>query len=147
MAAVLLVYIALSILADVKCDKIPNALTAAAMAAGVIIRLVRAGPSCLPLIIADIVIAFLATFILFVIKALRGGDCKMLCAISAMIGMKDCGYVFLLSLIPATFIGIGMMIFTKKKLFSKTMIHYSIPIAIGVCIYLVLNCSDMFLFF
>lgn len=147
MAAVLLVYIALSILADVKCDKIPNALTAAAMAAGVIIRLVRAGPSCLPLIIADIIIAFLVTFILFVIKALRGGDCKMFCAISAMIGMKACGYVFLLSLIPATFIGIGMMIFTKRKLFSKTMIHYSIPIAVGVCVYLVLSWSDQVIFF
>ena len=147
MAAVLLVYVTLSILADVKSDKIPNALTAAAMTAGVIIRLVRAGPSCLPLIIVDIVIVFLATFILFAIKALRGGDCKMFCAISAMIGMKACGYVFLLSLIPATFIGIGMMICTKKKLFSKTMIHYSIPIAIGVCVYLVLSWSDQVIFF
>ncbi len=147
MAGVLLVYVTLSVLADVKSDKIPNALTAAAMAAGVIIRLARAGPSCLPLVVADIVIAFLVTFILFAIKALRGGDCKMFCAISAMLGMKACGCVFLLSLIPAAFIGIGMMIFTKKKVFSKTLIHYSIPIAIGVCIYLIMNCSELCTFF
>ena len=72
---------------DLKDGKIPNALNLAGIFTGLILSLVRAGPGGLPDTLCGVTVMFFITFLLFLTHALRGGDGKLLCAISAILGL------------------------------------------------------------
>ncbi|MCR5210169.1 MAG: A24 family peptidase [Lachnospiraceae bacterium] len=124
-----------AVVTDVRTDKIPNVLTVIGIITGALFRIILSGPGEAGAIIVDVAAAFAVTFILFLIKALRGGDGKLLCALSAMLGFPATVMILVFSLLLAAVVGCVKMIFTKRKLFSKTFIHFSIPMACSVMVY------------
>ena len=127
-----------SVTADLMTDKIPNALTLTGLTAGMLIALERAGPSGLIGVMKDVVLMFLVTFLLFRLRALRGGDGKMLCALAALLGLQTAATILLYSLFLAVMIGAGKILREtkqKRKRKGPTGIHYSIPILCSVIIY------------
>ena len=126
---------AIAVITDLRTDKIPNVLTVAGIITGALIRILLRGPGEAVTVFVDVTAAFAVTFILFLIKALRGGDGKLLCALSAMLGLPAGGMILMFSLIFAAAGGCIKMIFTKRKLLSKTMIHFSVPTACAVIVY------------
>ncbi|MBR3514790.1 MAG: prepilin peptidase [Lachnospiraceae bacterium] len=127
-----------SVTADLMTDKIPNALTLTGLTAGMLIALERAGPSGLIGVMKDVVLMFLVTFLLFRLRALRGGDGKLLCALAALLGLQTAATILLYSLFLAVMIGAGKILREtkqKRKRKGPTGIHYSIPILCSVIIY------------
>ena len=127
-----------SVTADLMTDKIPNALTLTGLTAGMLIALERAGPSGLIGVMKDVVLMFLVTFLLFRLRALRGGDGKLLCALAALLGLQTAATILLYSLFLAVMIGVGKILREtkqKRKRKGPTGIHYSVPILCSVIIY------------
>ena len=127
-----------SVTADLMTDKIPNALTLTGLTAGMLIALERAGPSGLIGVMKDVVLMFLVTFLLFRLRALRGGDGKLLCALAALLGLQTAATILLYSLFLAVMIGAGKSLREtkqKRKRKGPTGIHYSVPILCSVIIY------------
>ena len=127
-----------SVTADLMTDKIPNALTLTGLTAGMLIALERAGPSGLIGVMKDVVLMFLVTFLLFCLRALRGGDGKLLCALAALLGLQTAATILLYSLFLAVMIGAGKILREtkqKRKRKGPTGIHYSVPILCSVIIY------------
>ncbi len=127
-----------SVTADLMTDKIPNALTLTGLTAGMLIALERAGPSGLIGVMKDVVLMFLVTFLLFCLRALRGGDGKLLCALTALLGLQTAATILLYSLFLAVMIGAGKILREtkqKRKRKGPTGIHYSVPILCSVIIY------------
>ena len=127
-----------SVTADLMTDKIPNALTLTGLTAGMLIALERAGPSGLIGVMKDVVLMFLVTFLLFRLRALRGGDGKLLCALAALLGLQTAATILLYSLFLAVMIGAGKILREtkqKRKRKGPTGIHYSVPILCSVIIY------------
>ena len=127
-----------SVTADLMTDKIPNALTLTGLTAGMLIALERAGPSGLIGVMKDVVLMFLVTFLLFRLRALRGGDGKLLCTLAALLGLQTAATILLYSLFLAVMIGAGKILREtkqKRKRKGPTGIHYSVPILCSVIIY------------
>ena len=102
------------------------------------IALERAGPSGLIGVMKDVVLMFLVTFLLFCLRALRGGDGKLLCALAALLGLQTAATILLYSLFLAVMIGAGKILREtkqKRKRKGPTGIHYSVPILCSVIIY------------
>ncbi len=139
MLAVLIVcLLTASVTADLMTDKIPNALTITGLTAGLLLVSGRAGPEGLLLGIRDAALMFLMTFLLFRVRALRGGDGKLLCALAAILGIRMGVTILLYSMILAIVIGAGKILWqTMKKERKKnelTRIHYSVPIMLATLI-------------
>ena len=135
-----------SVTADLMTDKIPNALTLTGLTAGMLIALERAGPSGLIIVMKDVVVMFLVTFLLFRFRALRGGDGKLLCALAALLGLQTAATILLYSLFLAVVFGAGKILREeiqitkrikkqKRKRKGPTGIHYSVPILCSTLIY------------
>ena len=128
----------IAVTADLMTDKIPNALTLTGLTAGMLIALERAGPSGLIGVMKDVVLMFLVTFLLFRLRALRGGDGKLLCALAALLGLQTAATILLCSLFLAVMIGAGKILREtkqKRKRKGPTGIHYSVPILCSVILY------------
>ena len=135
MSVLAIITSAIAVITDLKSDKIPNILTIAALIIGIILRIMINGAGEVGKIVIDVAVVFAITFVLFLIKALRGGDGKLLCAISAMLGLPAAAMILFGALVLAAVVGCIKMIFTKRKLLSKTMIHFSVPMACSVILY------------
>ncbi len=124
---------ALAAVFDLKEERIPNVLNLAGILAGFILRLYRAGPGGLPAVVTDTAAMFMITFLLFLTHALRGGDGKLLCAISAIQGLiPGCRILFtaLVLSIPA---GLIKRFETDN---SPTTIHFALPVFLSVLLWL-----------
>ena len=124
-----------SVLADLKTDRIPNALTAAGMAAAVIVGTARDGPSGLPHILMDVLLMFIITFLLFAFKALRGGDGKLMCVTAAFLGFKASLIILFTAMIIASAAGIIKKFFCGRVTGKYTYIHFSVPVAAAAALY------------
>ncbi len=128
----------ISVTADLKTDKIPNALTVTGLTAGLLCALERAGPPGLIIVIRDAGIMFFITFLLFRLRALRGGDGKLLCALAALLGISTGLKILVYSMGFAVLIGAGKILWLelKKQRNRKelTRIHYSVPILLATVI-------------
>ncbi|MBR1470003.1 MAG: prepilin peptidase [Lachnospiraceae bacterium] len=130
-----------AVTADLMTDRIPNALTVTGMAAGFLYAFARAGPPALLPVLGDVFVMFLVTFLLFALRALRGGDGKLLCALSALLGIHDCFRILFYSMLFALLIGGGkciLQIRKEKKITwppkRLTKIHYSVPILLATAV-------------
>jgi len=134
MLAVAVCFVTLAVAFDLKTDRIPNALNLTGLTAGLFMTFMRAGPTGLLPCIRGIALMFAATFLLYRLRAMRGGDGKMLCALSAVFGEIGGFRILLWSLVSASVIGLPQIM--KKKKGDRTKIHCSLPIAFGVMLYL-----------
>lgn len=133
-----------SVSADLMTDRIPNALTATGLTAGLLLSLERAGPPGLSAVMRDVMIMFFLTFLLFRLRAMRGGDGKLLCALTALLGIQTGITILLYSMLLVSVYGAGMLLWRgwkRKKekgngrpgmrLRMRTKIHYSVPIMLA----------------
>ena len=100
------VFCALCVFFDMKNDRIPNPLTAVFFVAAVILRIIGKGTEDIPWLLMDTAAVFAATLILFGFKALRGGDGKMMCVVSAMCGMKAAFMILFLAMAIGSLAGL-----------------------------------------
>ena len=118
---------------DLKDERIPNELNLAGIFTGLIIRLIRAGPGGLPAAGLSVAAMFTITFLLFLTHALRGGDGKLLCAISAIMGLVPGCRILITALVISVPAGLIKRIVTSK---SPTTIHFAVPVFISVLLWL-----------
>jgi Flp pilus assembly protein protease CpaA len=124
---------ALATVFDLKDGRIPNALNLTGILAGFILRLYRAGPGGLPGVVTDTTAMFMITFLLFLTHALRGGDGKLLCAISAILGLIPGCRILLTALVISIPAG---LIKKPEAENSPTTIHFALPVFLSALIWL-----------
>ena len=132
------VFCALCVYFDMKNDRIPNPLTAVFFVAAVILRIIGKGTEDIPWLLMDTAAVFAATLILFGFKALRGGDGKMMCVISAMCGMKAAFIILFLAMVIGSLAGFVKKAVSGKKITDLTYIHFSIPVAVSTVLYIMI---------
>ena len=119
----------LTVSADLMTDRIPNALTLTGLAAGLLQALVQAGAPGLLSSAAAAAAMFFICYLLFVIKAMRGGDGKLLCALASMCGFAVGKNILILSLLIAVMIGLPAAV--SKRFKGRTQIHFSVPVLLA----------------
>ncbi len=140
MIPILLLLTALSVITDATTDRIPAFLPLAGILCGIALALQRAGPYGLITVLTDTLAMFIITFLLFLTHALRGGDGKLLCAISAITGLGPGCRILFMALLVSVPIG-----FVKKCILcrnasdgsgqSLTYIHFSIPVLVAALLF------------
>ncbi len=119
----------LTVSADLMTDRIPNALTLTGLASGILQAFVQAGAPGLLSSTAAAAAVFLICYLLFVIKAMRGGDGKLLSALASMCGFKAGMNILILSLLIAVIIGLPAA--ASKRFRGRTQIHFSVPVLLA----------------
>lgn len=123
MFAGLFFFLVLAVIFDLKTYRIPNALTMAGMAAGLIYNLYRAGPPGLPAGATDLLISTAILYPLYMIQCLGAGDIKLLSVISIFLGWKQGLVISIYSLAAGAVLGIlkGSILFAVRR--SKSRIQ------------------------
>lgn len=75
-------------LIDVRTRRIPNWLTFAALAAGVLVQVMRAGIAGVPVALGGAVLGLGLLLPFYVIRAVGAGDVKLLAALGALVGAQ-----------------------------------------------------------
>lgn len=139
-----------SVSADLMTDRIPNALTATGLAAGLLLASERAGPPGLFAVFRDVLLMFFLTFLLFRLRAMRGGDGKLLCALTALLGIQTGIFILLYSMLLTSIFGTGILLWRgwkkqkakerpgmsgrREKHGERITIHYSVPIMLATLV-------------
>jgi prepilin peptidase CpaA len=95
---------------DVLYRRIPNWLTAGGVCAGIAMNsfIYRGWPG-LRLSLAGMGVAFAAYFVLYSLRAMGGGDVKLMAAIGALVGARDWFGIFLITAIVGGVAGLAMV--------------------------------------
>src|ERR1700722_2749660 len=95
---------------DVLYRRIPNWLTIGGVFAGIALNsfIYRGWPG-LRLSLAGLAVGFAAYFILYTLRAMGGGDVKLMAAIGALVGMRDWFGIFLITAIVGGVAGLAMV--------------------------------------
>lgn len=141
MVAGLFFFLVLAVIMDLRTFRIPNALTMAGMAAGVICQLYRAGPPGMFEAVKNLICSILILFPLYLLKCLGAGDIKLLSVITIFLGWKQGMKISIYSLFAGAAIGImkGSILFAirhnllkkegkkqrKEKITGKEAFFYS----------------------
>ena len=128
--AMVVCLLVLTVTADLMTDRIPNALTLTGLVAGLWHAYEWAGPSGLVSAVTAAGAMFLLGFVLFQLKALRGGDGKFLSVLASMLGLVWSGKVLLLAMLMSALWGIPRLI--KEK--ESVSIHFSVPVMLAALI-------------
>lgn len=119
MIAGLFFFLVLAVILDLRTYRIPNALTAAGMAAGLIYHLYRAGPPGMLLALKDLTLIIMIFFPIYQIKGLGAGDIKLLSVISMFLGWKRGLVISIYSLFIGAVLGITkesiLFVIRRKK--------------------------------
>lgn len=107
MIAGLFLFLVLAVMLDIRTYRIPNALTMAGMAVGVIYQLYRAGPPGMFRAVMDLAGSILIMFPLYMIRCLGAGDIKLLSVISIFLGWKRGMIISIYSLFAGALLGIA----------------------------------------
>lgn len=110
---------------DIRTYKIPNALTVAGMAAGIIYRLYGLGPPGLFAAVTDLIAGMMILFPLYLIRCLGAGDIKLLTVISTFLGWKVTLIVSFYSLMIGAVIGLlkrSILFALQRKHFKNALI-------------------------
>lgn len=134
-AAMMLCLLVLTVVADLWTDRIPDALTLTGLAAGLIHGYEQAGLQGLLASIAAAAAIFAICFLLFMIKALRGGDGKLMSALGAMTGFAVGWNILLLSFLIALIIGFPAVLAKRSE--GRTYIHFSVPVLLAALIMMI----------
>lgn len=116
MVAGLFFFLVLAVIMDLRTFRIPNALTMAGMAAGVICQLYRAGPPGMFEAVKDLICSILILFPLYLLKCLGAGDIKLLSVITIFLGWEQGMKISIYSLFAGAAIGImkGSILFAIR---------------------------------
>ncbi len=123
----------LTVTADLMTDRIPNALTLTGLVAGLWHAYVRAGPSGLVSAMTAAALMFLLGLALFFLKALRGGDGKLMTALASMLGLSLSGKVLLMAMALTAAWGVPRLIKEKKSV----SVHFSVPVMMATLMFMV----------
>lgn len=117
MIAGLFFFLVLAVILDLRAYRIPNALTVAGMAVGVIYQLYRAGPPGMFIAVKDLICSILILFPLYVIRCLGAGDIKLLSVITTFLGWKQGMIISVYSLFAGAAMGIikGSILFALRR--------------------------------
>ena len=132
MVPALIILTALAAVSDLGDEKIPNALNLAGILAGLCLSFIRAGPGGLLSVCRDCTAMFCITFLLFLTHALRGGDGKLLCAISAIMGLTYGCRVLVTALVISVPAGLIKKTETGN---SPTTIHFAVPVFLSALLW------------
>lgn len=142
MIAGLFLFLVLAVMLDIRTYRIPNALTMAGMAVGVIYQLYRAGPPGMFTAVMDLVGSILIMFPLYMIRCLGAGDIKLLSVISIFLGWKRGMIISIYSLFAGALLGIIkrfiLFAFRQKKITDQKVFIKQKSIKTlgkGVCIH------------
>ncbi|WP_136446114.1 A24 family peptidase [Alkalihalobacillus alcalophilus] len=112
----LFLYLLVALYMDVRYQKLPNWLTAGAMAVGLVFHLIMNGIDGLIFSVLGLLVAGLIFLLLYVFKALGAGDVKLFAGIGALIGVVNVLNVMMYSIIYAGLIAIVLLVFTRTFL-------------------------------
>jgi prepilin peptidase CpaA len=95
---------------DVLYRRIPNWLTIAGVLAGIALNsfIYRGWPG-LRLSLVGLAVGFAAYFILYSLRAMGGGDVKLMAAVGALVGVRDWFGIFLITAIVGGIAGLAMV--------------------------------------
>lgn len=128
---ILLVAIALFMLAaygDIKTLRIPNGLTAAVAALGVLHLVALGDPTAALYTIGVGVLIFLVGLVLFVCRIIGGGDVKLLTATTLLIGYYDVFSFLLLMSVFGALVSLVLFVMHRFKV-SGVPVPYGVAIA------------------
>ena len=133
----------LAVAADLKTDRIPNELTFSGICIGLLLAFLRAGPCGLLSATGSVLAMFVITFLIFLTNALKGGDGKLLCAVSAILGLNDGLKILFLAMIISVPLGLVIHLVknrgkTISALKQSIKLHFSVPLLIASAWYLCL---------
>lgn len=128
MIAGLFFFLVLAVILDLRTYRIPNALTMAGMAVGVIYQLYRAGPPGMFRAVKDLVISIMLLFPLYWIKCLGAGDIKLLSVVAIFLGWKQGVIVSIYSLFAGALMGVikWSVFFGLRRKKSKDQCNFRI---------------------
>lgn len=117
MIAGLFFFLVLAVILDLRTYRIPNVLTMAGMAVGVIYQLYRAGPPGMFGAVKDLIGSILILFPLYIIRCLGAGDIKLLSVVTAVLGWKQGMTISIYSLFAGAAMGIikGSILFVLRR--------------------------------
>ncbi|MCR4585657.1 MAG: A24 family peptidase [Lachnospiraceae bacterium] len=118
---------------DLKNGRIPNRLNLAGIFSGFVLSLIRAGPGGLPDTVTAVAVMFVITFLLFLTHALRGGDGKLLCAVSAILGLTAASRILFTAMLLSIPAGLRIRHETSK---SPTTIRFAVPVFFSVLLWI-----------
>ncbi|MDE6686471.1 MAG: A24 family peptidase [Lachnospiraceae bacterium] len=117
MIAGLFFFLVLAVILDLRTYRIPNVLTMAGMAVGVIYQLYRAGPPGMFGAVKDLIGSILILFPLYIIRCLGAGDIKLLSVVTVFLGWKQGMTICIYSLFVGAAMGIikGSILFVLRR--------------------------------
>lgn len=117
MIAGLFFFLVLAVILDLRTYRIPNALTMAGMAVGVIYQLYRAGPPGMFGAVKDLIGSILLLFPLYIVRCLGAGDIKLLSVVTIVLGWKQGMIISIYSLFAGAAMGIikGSILFASRR--------------------------------
>ena len=133
--AMMICLLVLTATADLWTDRIPDALTLTGLAAGLIYGFEKAGLRGLVSSITAAAAIFGICFLLFMIKAMRGGDGKLMSALASMTGFAAGWKILLISFLIALIIGFPAV--AAKHFKGRTHIHFSVPVLLAALIMMI----------
>lgn len=129
----LLIFITIAFVTDVRRAVIPNKLTICGAVVGTIFNGLESGLNGLTFSLMGAGSAFIAMFLLYLIGALGAGDVKLFTAIGAMMGISFVCQLMLYAILCAALIGLILLLMHKqmaatgqklvKWLFSIVVLH------------------------
>lgn len=128
-----LVLLILAACFDVKENRIPNILNATGLVMGFMVAIVHPEKKLLEALVGASV-SFLVGFVCWILKAIRGGDAKLLCAAGSFLGWQMFLRCFFYAMLVAAIAGLPMVILkflTKKK--GQTEFPFALAVLAGYC--------------
>ena len=116
----LIIFIVLCVVYDIKFRKVPNIFTFTATVAGVFLNIFLSGFSSFPSSLAGIAVGFVMFFPFYFLGGMGAGDVKFMMAAGSIIGYRSC---FFSGLYGSVLAGIAaVIVLTVKGKLIKTMI-------------------------
>jgi len=116
---------------DVRENRIPNKLNVAGMASGLLLAAVRSDRK-LPEAVVGALFMLFTGVLCWIIKAIRGGDAKLLCVLGVYLGWENALNCFVYSLLVAGVAGFPLVLskfFTKKT--GQTEVPFALLLTVG----------------
>ncbi|MNJ45617.1 Type IV leader peptidase family protein [compost metagenome] len=101
---------------DIRTMKIPNVITVTGLAAGIVFHTITNGGSGFLFAVKGAAVGFGLMIILYVVRAVGGGDVKLFAGIGAWVGVSLTLFMLMYSILTAGCIGILILICRREML-------------------------------
>ncbi|WP_181397439.1 prepilin peptidase [Gracilibacillus dipsosauri] len=119
----LILYILIAFIMDVRFNKIPNWLTVSGVIVGLAYHVITGLIGGLLFSLLGLVVSVLVLLLLYLFKALAAGDVKLFAGVGAIMGMEFSLYGILYSIIFAGLISLIIIIFFKFRVIKKFIFY------------------------